>query len=207
MKQRYSGSYMQTQKIGNRLIASEKQINTTLYTQARKNIEIKEHSSRVSQLCKLLGIAMKLSDADIFKLEISGLFHDIGKVYVKAEILNKPGLLTREEWREIERHPEIGYFILSKYPGLKGIAKNVLYHHERYDGSGYPVGLKQEEIPLLSRVIAVVDSYDAMTNQRPYKETLDEKTAILELIGNKERQFDPIIVDIFIETVLKADIK
>lgn len=197
---------MQTQNV-NSGVAGKKLIKTTSYTQALKNIEIKEHSSRVSQLCKLLGIAMNLSDTDIFKLEMSGLFHDIGKVYVKAEILSKPGLLTQEEWSEVKRHPEIGCFILSKYPGLKGIARYVLYHHERYDGLGYPAGLKREEIPLLSRIIAVADSYDAMTNQRPYKETLDEKAAILELLSNKERQFDPIIVDIFIEKVLKAGIK
>lgn len=187
--------------VDNRLINGEK---AALYTLARKNIEIKEHSSRVSQLCKLVGIAMELPDVAIYKLEMSGLFHDIGKVYVNAEILSKTGPLTQEEWNEIVRHPEIGYFVLNNYPALRGMAKNVLYHHERYDGTGYPGGLKQEEIPLLSRIIAVADSYDAMTNKRPYKEILDEETAILELINNKERQFDPKIVDIFIEKILRG---
>jgi len=198
---------MQTYKEDDKLIDGEKTIYKTLYTQARRNIEIKEHSSRVSQLCRLSGIAMELCDVEIFELEMSGLFHDIGKVYIKPEILSKSGALTPEEWNEVLRHPEIGYFFLSNYPGLKGIAKYVLYHHERYDGTGYPAGLKGEEIPLLSRIIAVADSYDAMTNKRPYKATLDEEAAILELINNKERQFDPNIVDIFIKKVLKQTIK
>ena len=132
------------------------------------------------------------------------MFHDIGKIAIQDHILNKPGPLTGQEWSEVVQHPEIGYWILNTSLGMSDIAEYVLYHHERYDGSGYPKGLKQEEIPLLSRILSVVDSYDAMTNQRTYKETLDTDSAVNELIINKGKQFDPKIVDVFIEKVLKT---
>lgn len=178
-------------------------IDTTLYKHVEKNANRGTHSNRVSQLCKYLGMALELSDIDIYKLEVSGLFHDIGKIAIQDYILNKKGPLTVQEWNEIMRHPEIGYWILSTSLEMSDIANYVLYHHERYDGSGYPKGLKREEIPLLSRIIAIADSYDAMTNQRSYKETLDQNMAVNELIINKGKQFDPNIVDVFIEKVLK----
>lgn len=177
-------------------------IDTTLYKHVERNAKAGTHSNRVSQLCKFLGMAMELSDIEIYKLEISGLFHDVGKLAIQEHILNKSGPLTAQEWNEIMKHPEVGYWILSTSLEMSDIAKYVLYHHERYDGSGYPKGLREEEIPLLSRIISVVDSYDAMTNQRSYKETLDHDTAINELISNKGKQFDPNIVDIFVEKVL-----
>ena len=178
-------------------------IDTTLYKHVEKNANRGTHSNRVSQLCRYLGMALELSDIDIYKLEVSGLFHDIGKIAIQDYILNKKGPLTVQEWNEIMRHPEIGYWILSTSLEMSDIANYVLYHHERYDGSGYPKGLKREEIPLLSRIIAIADSYDAMTNQRSYKETLDQDMAVNELIINKGKQFDPDIVDVFIEKVLK----
>jgi diguanylate cyclase len=181
-------------------------IDTTLYKHVEKNAKAGTHSNRVSQLCKFLGMAMDLPDVDIYKLEISGLFHDIGKLAIQECILNKSGPLTDQEWNEIMRHPEVGYWILSTSLEMSDIAKFVLYHHERYDGSGYPKGLKEDEIPLLSRIISVVDSYDAMTNQRSYKETLDLDMAINELISNKGKQFDPEIVDVFVEKVLSQRI-
>lgn len=178
-------------------------IDTTLYGHAEKNAKSGTHSNRVSQMCKALGMAMELADTDIYRLEVSGLFHDIGKLAIQDQVLNKMGPLTEREWDEVMRHPEVGFRILSTSLEMSDIASYVLYHHERYDGSGYPEGLKEDEIPLLSRIISVVDSYDAMTNQRVYKETLDPSTAVKELINNKGKQFDPEIVDIFIEKVLK----
>lgn len=177
-------------------------IDTTLYKHVERNRKAGTHSNRVSQLCKFLGMSLELSEIEIYQLEIGGLFHDIGKLAIQEHILNKSGPLTEQEWNEIMKHPEVGYWILSSSLEMSDIAKYVLYHHERYDGSGYPKGLKGEEIPLLSRIISVVDSYDAMTNQRSYKETLDHDTAINELISNKGKQFDPNIVDIFIKKIL-----
>lgn len=177
-------------------------IDTTLYKHVEKNADRGTHSNRVSQLCKFLGMAMELPDIDIYKLEISGLFHDIGKIAIQDHIINKSGPLSIQEWGEIMKHPEVGSWILSSSIEMPDIAKYVLYHHERYDGSGYPKGLKADEIPLLSRIISVADSYDAMTNQRSYKETLDQETAVRELVSNKGKQFDPDVVDIFVEKVL-----
>lgn len=181
-------------------------LDTTLYKHVEKNANRETHSNRVSQLCKIMGVAMELPDIDIYKLEISGLFHDIGKIAIQDHIINKTGPLTPKEWSEIMMHPEVGSWILSSSLEVADIAKYVLHHHERYDGSGYPMGLKAEEIPLLSRIISVADSYDAMTNQRSYKETLDQEHAIQELISNKGKQFDPAVVDIFIEKVLRCKI-
>jgi len=181
-------------------------IDTTLYKHVEKNAKAGTHSNRVSQLCKFLGMAMELPETDIYKLEISGLFHDIGKIAIQDYIINKSGPLTEREWSEVIKHPEVGYWILSNSLEMSDIADYVLYHHERYDGSGYPKGLAGEDIPLLSRIIAVADSYDAMTNQRTYKETLDQEMAIHELILNKGKQFDPQIVDVFVEKVLKRKI-
>lgn len=181
-------------------------LDTTLYKHVEKNANRGTHSNRVSQLCKIMGVAMELPDIDIYKLEISGLFHDIGKIAIQDHIINKAGPLTSKEWSEIMMHPEVGSWILSSSLEMSDIAKYVLYHHERYDGSGYPKGLKADEIPLLSRIISVADSYDAMTNQRSYKETLDQELAIQELIRNKGKQFDPAVVDIFIEKVLRYKI-
>lgn len=181
-------------------------IDTTLYELAEHNINSGAHSNRVSQLCKSVGIAMDLSDIDIYRLEICGLFHDIGKLAVQDQILNKPGSLTVQEWDEVMQHPETGYRILTTSLGMPDIADYVLYHHERYDGSGYPKGLKGEEIPLLSRIITVVDSYDAMTNQRSYRETLTQSMAVEELLRNKGKQFDPSIVDIFLKKILHINL-
>lgn len=181
-------------------------LDTTLYKHVEKNADRETHSNRVSQLCKYLGMAMELPEDDIYKLEISGLFHDIGKIAIQDYIINKSGPLTIQEWSEIMRHPEVGSWILRASLEMSDIAKYVLHHHERYDGSGYPKGLKADEIPLLSRIISVADSYDAMTNQRSYKDTLDQEMAIQELVRNKGKQFDPAVVDIFIEKVLRHKI-
>jgi len=181
-------------------------IDTTLYKHVEKNAKAGTHSNRVSQLCKYLGMAMELPEIEIYKLEISGLFHDIGKIAIQDYILNKSGQLTEQEWKEIMTHPEIGYWILRTSLEMSDVANYVLHHHERYDGTGYPKGLKGEEIPLLSRIISIVDSYDAMTNHRSYKETLNQDRAINELINNKGKQFDPDIVVTFIEKVLNRKI-
>jgi HD-GYP domain-containing protein (c-di-GMP phosphodiesterase class II) len=178
-------------------------IDTTLYKHIEKNARVDTHSNRVSRLCKHIGIAMELPEVDIYRLEIGGLFHDVGKIAIQDQVMNKSGPLTAQEWADIMRHPEVGYWILSSSHDIADIAEYVLYHHERYDGSGYPKKLQGEEIPLLSRIISVADSYDAMTNDRPYKETLDLEGALNELAINKGRQFDPDIVDIFIDKVLK----
>lgn len=176
-------------------------INASLYSRYVENSH-EAHSKRVSILCEMAGTAVQLPKTEISKLRISGLYHDIGKKAIDKKILNKKGSLTVKEWNEIKRHPVIGYNILCSTLHMPEVAQYVLYHHERYDGKGYPKGLKQKEIPLMSRILSIVDAYDAMTNCRVYKETLNKDEAIQELIYNKGKQFDPDLVDIIIEKVL-----
>ncbi len=168
----------------------------------KKNKREEEHSHRVSMLCQDMGHALGLTEGDTEELKTIGLLHDIGKIAIEENILNKREELTEDEWQEIKRHPEIGYRILNTVNDMLEIAEYVLYHHERWDGKGYPKGLKGEEIPLQSRIITIADAYDAMTSQRSYRNALQEETAIEELKINSGTQFDPELVRIFIEKVL-----
>lgn len=145
---------------------------------------------------------MNFSKKEIQEIKTAGLLHDIGKVVVPPELLNKIEKLTDEEFELIKGHPETSYQILRSVDEYAAFATDVLYHHEHWDGSGYPQGLKGEEIPLNSRIIAVADAYEAMTAKRPYKETKTEDEAIAELKRCAGTQFDPDIVKVFIEKVL-----
>jgi HD-GYP domain-containing protein (c-di-GMP phosphodiesterase class II) len=141
---------------------------------------------------------MGMTKQDIEQLTLISNLHDIGKIAIDDKILNKPGKLTEEEWRVMKRHPETGYRILASSPDYIEIAEDILSHHEKYDGTGYPRGLKGEKIPIRARIIAIADAYDAMTSDRPYRKKLDHAVAIQELIDNKGSQFDPKLVDIFL---------
>jgi PAS domain S-box/diguanylate cyclase (GGDEF) domain/uncharacterized domain HDIG len=179
-----------------------KTIQTIISTLHEKNKREEQHSKRVSELCKSMAEALGLHEVEIEELKTAGLLHDIGKIAIDENILNKPGKLTNDEWEEIMRHPEIGYRILNTVQHMSEIANYVLAHHERWDGTGYPKSLKGEEIPLQSRIIAVADAFDAMTSERSYRNALSEENAILELEKNARAQFDPQLVRIFIEKVL-----
>lgn len=179
-----------------------KTINTIISTLHEKNKREEQHSHRVSKLCERMGIALGLAEDEIKELKTVGLLHDIGKIAVEENILNKPGKLTDEEWEEVKRHPEIGYRILSTVNDLSEMAGYVLAHHERYDGKGYPKGLKEENIPLQARIIAIADTYDAMISERSYRNALPEEVAIEELKRNAGSQFDVKLTKIFIEKIL-----
>ncbi len=177
----------------------------TIVRTLHEKIREEQHSYRVSILCKRMGEALGLSESEIQELHSVGLLHDIGKIAIEDTILNKPGKLTSDEWEEIKRHPEIGYRILSTVNDMAEISEYVLAHHERWDGLGYPKGLKREEIPLQSRIINIADAYDAMTSARSYCSVLSEKAAIEELQANAGLQFDPQLITIFIDKVLVND--
>jgi diguanylate cyclase (GGDEF)-like protein/PAS domain S-box-containing protein len=196
--------YMYKHKLAESSSMRGNMIHSIFRTLREKNPRIESHSERVSILCEQIGTAVNLSAKDINELKVSGLLHDIGKVTIDDRILQKTEKLTEYEWLEIKRHSDIGYRILNTSPDMSDIAVNVLSHHERPDGKGYPRGIYGEEIPLASKIIAVADSYDAMTNERPYKRIQSKEEAIEELIKNKETQFDPKIVDIFIQKILCA---
>ncbi|HYE68229.1 MAG TPA: PAS domain S-box protein [Anaerovoracaceae bacterium] len=163
------------------------------------------HSQRVGELCEAIAGNMNLAKHDVNQMRIAGLMHDIGKIGIQDTILNKMGKLDQDEWDQIKRHSEIGYRILSSVSEFSEIANYVLEHQERWDGKGYPNGLKGDEISIQARIIAVADSYDAMTSDRAYRRGLSEEEAIGEIKKHSGTQFDPDIVKIFLDKVLKSN--
>lgn len=161
------------------------------------------HSSRVAHYSMLIGEKMGLSKHDIDLCHFSGHLHDIGKIGIDESILFKVKRLNEDEYNLIKKHPEYGYNILKKVSSLQEMAKIVKHHHERWDGQGYPNGLTGEKIPLISRIIAVADSFDAMTSNRSYRPQMSVETAVNELIKNRWSQFDGDLVDVFIDKVVK----
>lgn len=139
-------------------------------------------------------------------MELFSTLHDIGKISVDDQILNKPGKLTDKEWFEMRKHSEVGYRIAMSSPELMSIANYILTHHERFDGNGYPQGLAGDNIPLLSRILAVVDAYDAMTEDRPYRKGMLKQEAIAEIMKNEGTQFDPEVSKIFIKIISNENI-
>ena len=180
-------------------------IKTILQTLQEKNPREELHSKRVSVICSKLGLALNLSSEDINLLNVISSLHDIGKIAIDDAILNKPGKLTEQEWETIKKHPEIGFRILSAAPQYAEIAQDILSHHERHDGKGYPRGLVGEDIPLRARIISIIDSFDAMTSDRPYRKGMTHKEAIDELLRCSGTQFDPKLVDVFVNDVLLTE--
>lgn len=152
------------------------------------------HSERVSFMSYKLSKALGIKGVELEDIHIAAHLHDIGKIGVPDRILNKSEKLLPHEWEQIKMHPKIGFNILSKSRKLKYISKIVLYHHERWDGRGYPQGLSGIAIPLGSRIIAVCDSIDAMTSDRPYRKALGFEECISEIIINSGLMFDPVVV-------------
>jgi diguanylate cyclase len=168
----------------------------------KKSKRERDHSKRVSELCERIGIVLGLREDKTRELLALGLLHDIGKIAVADDILNKPAQLSDSERTEMKRHSEIGYRILSTANDMSEITEYVLAHHERWDGKGYPKGLKGKTIPLESRILAIADAYDAMTSERGYKSSLTKEVALEELRNNAGTQFDPELVNVFLEMVL-----
>jgi putative nucleotidyltransferase with HDIG domain len=155
------------------------------------------HSERVAAISVLIANAMSLPDWHVEKIHVAAHLHDIGKIGVPDYILNKPGLLTPEETVFMQKHSVIGYSVLKRLPVFEEIAGLVLFHHERFDGKGYPSGIKGEDIPLESRIIAVADSYDAINSDRPYRKGLGGVFAVKEINRHKKNQFCPLVVRYF----------
>ncbi|MDI6601201.1 MAG: diguanylate cyclase [Thermoanaerobacteraceae bacterium] len=173
-------------------------INTLLATLFSKSMETEEHAERLKNYCLTIGREMELSVRELDELALLAVLHDIGKIGIKESVLQKPGPLNAAEWEEMKKHPEIGYRIARNIPELSAVAEYILAHHERWDGKGYPRGLKGEEIPLLCRILAVADAYDAMTSDRPYRKAMSSEEAVAELKRNAGIQFDPEVVRIFL---------
>ena len=157
------------------------------------------HATRLAEWAVRVGESLGVDDAELRDIEAASLLHDIGKIGLPDSILLKPGRLTPEEYAITKKHPEYGWAILRSIPGFERASLLVLHHHERYDGKGYPAGLTNEEIPLGSRIVAIVDSFDAMLSNRAYRDALPVEEAVRRLVADTGTQFDPNISPLFID--------
>ncbi len=173
-------------------------INTLLSSLEVISNETNEHALRLREIALRLGRSMKLPQAELDRLSLLVALHDIGKIAVPETVLTKKDRLTGKEWEIIKKHSEIGYKIASATKEFSHVAEEILKYHERWDGSGYPTGARGEDIPVLARIGAIVDAFDAMTNDRPYRKAMSACSALAELKKCSGTQFDPDLVDMFI---------
>src|SRR6056297_921260 len=157
------------------------------------------HSENVATISQKISIELGLSNEDVKDAYWSGMVHDLGKLLVPIEILNKKGPLEKSEYETIKSHPSWGYEVLCQSESLSSIAKYVLHHHERWDGNGYPDGLKGDEIPLISQILAVADAWDAMTSERPYRRAMSEYQAMAEIQKYRGEQFSHKVTNAFVK--------
>ncbi|MEN6340259.1 MAG: PAS domain S-box protein, partial [Clostridiaceae bacterium] len=175
-------------------------ITATMY---ERSYETEAHAERIAHLCAMTGASMGLTHEEIDKLHLFSMLHDIGKIGISDYILKKAGKLTDEEWEEMRKHPEIGYRIAMSSQDFANVADYILTHHERWDGNGYPRGLAGVDIPVLSRILAVADSYDAMTEDRVYHKAITHGEAMEEIMRCSGTQFDPKVVEVFLREMQK----
>jgi HD-GYP domain-containing protein (c-di-GMP phosphodiesterase class II) len=163
-----------------------------------KDLNTGVHSTRLAEWALHVGGELGLSESDLADLEVAALLHDIGKVGIPDAILNKPAKLSPEEYQLMKKHPEFGWAVLRQVPGMERASLLILHHHESYDGSGYPGGLSGNEIPIGSRIVSVIDAFDAMVSSRPYREGLPFEEAERRLLVASGTQFDADVVAHFI---------
>jgi len=190
-----------------KLLESEDTINSMILLLQRSSKEnsygSNGHSTRLKKMAVLLGTISKLPKVELDKFLLLATLHDIGKITIAKKILNKKGKLTEKEWAIVKKHSEIGKRIASASPHFIHIASEILFSHEWWDGKGYPKGIKEENIPLLSRMLSVIDAYDAMVKGRPYKKAISKKEALKELKKCAGSQFDPSLVTLFTKLINK----
>ena len=157
------------------------------------------HTKRVVYYSMCIAKYMSLTPEQLERIRLGAVLHDVGKIGIEDKILKKQAPLDKDEWTVMQTHPDLGYDIMSRVDGLRDVIGGMRYHHERWDGKGYPLGLKGEEIPLIARIISVADTYDAMVSTRPYRKGMDPKLAYEEIVKYRGTQFDPEVVDAFIQ--------
>jgi HD-GYP domain-containing protein (c-di-GMP phosphodiesterase class II) len=158
-------------------------------------------AQRVAEMAASVAWQMVLKEDQVRAVRQAAILHDVGKIGIAEDVLAKSETLTDREWQTMMRHPEVGNEILSEVSSFKLVAEVVHAHHERFDGQGYPRGLKGDDIPIASRIYAVVDAYAAMTSDRPYRKKLDHEMAVREIVRNSLTQFDPQVVEAFLEAM------
>ena len=163
-----------------------------------KDLNTGVHSTRLAEWSVRIGRELGLDEAELRDLEVAAILHDIGKIGTPDHILKKPSRLTDEEREVIKKHPEYGWAVLRVVPGFERVSLFVLHHHEAVDGTGYPAGLRGDEIPIGSRIVAVMDAFDAMISSRPYRRGLSLEEAVRRLQAGSGTQFDPVITPRFI---------
>jgi HD-GYP domain-containing protein (c-di-GMP phosphodiesterase class II) len=163
-----------------------------------KDLNTGVHSTRLAEWGMRVGQELGLEDSQLQNLEVAGLLHDIGKVGIPDSILKKPGKLDQDEYALMKKHPEYGWAVLRMLPGFERAALDILHHHETFDGKGYPAGLRETEIPIVSRIVCVIDAFDAMVSSRPYRKGLPYEEAVRRLILASGTQFDPVVVQCFL---------
>ena len=163
-----------------------------------KDLNTGVHSTRLAEWGMRVGQELGLEEAALQNLEVAALLHDIGKVGIPDSILRKPGRLNDEEYALMKKHPEYGWAVLRMLPGFERAALDILHHHEFFDGKGYPAGLKETEIPIVSRIVSVTDAFDAMVSSRPYRKGLPFEEAMRRLSESSGTQFDPAVVKCFL---------
>lgn len=198
---REAAQSMRTKKLMSQSSRKSSLLDSLTQTLTESDYETEEHVERTKEMATMLGRALNLSDVELGKLALLAVLHDIGKIAIPHAILSKPGKLTEAEWEIMKTHTEKGYRIASASKELQPIGEFILHHHERWDGGGYPGGLAKEEIPLLSRIITVVDSHDVMVHDRPYHKAMSHDAAVEELRRCSGAQFDPHLVDVFLEVL------
>ncbi len=179
-------------------ISYEAVLDALLTALDTRDTETEGHSERVTAYTMLLADGMGVPTDMLYHIERGALLHDIGKIGVSDAILHKPGPLTPAQWAEMKRHPEIGYRMCARIDFLSGAAEIVLQHHERWDGMGYPSGLKRDQIHIGARIFSVVDTFDAMTTDRPYRSALPYADARAEIAQHAGTQLDPDVVECFL---------
>ena len=163
-----------------------------------KDLNTGVHSTRLAEWGMRVGQELGLGEEELQNLEVSALLHDLGKVGIPNAILRKPGRLDEEEYNLMKKHPEYGWAVLRVVPGFERAALDILHHHENYDGRGYPAGLKGGEIPVVSRIVSVIDAFDAMVSSRPYRKGLPFEEAVRRLVQASGSQFDTAVVRCFL---------
>jgi len=175
-----------------------KTVEALLAALAERDHVMEGHTERLADICRKIGQEINLSSRQLSDLALLAQVHDLGKVGIPDKILFKEGPLTDEEWKTMRLHPEKGYRIAVTSPDLSGVAELILKHHECWDGNGYPLGLKETEIPVECRILSIVDAFDAMTNDRPYSKAVSYETALKEILNCAGTQFDPDLADVFV---------